>query len=561
MAQTALPDAEAARYDRSLRLWGAAAQKLLGSAHVVLLGATSTGCEMLKNLVLPGLGNFTVVDGKPVTRRDLGNNFFLEQSDEGRNRAEATAPIIAELNPLASGRALPMAVDDVVAKGVDYIVGELGATLVIASSDVGLSQLMALSTGLRGRGVPLVYAACNGMAGAVRIQADPMFILHTVPGPDTKVNDLRPLNPFPALEAFFQRYDPADETTDHHDFAHTPWFCVVFHALAKWRAGRADGKHLPTTGAEWKEVKGIIDGYARVDPVTKIRKIPDSFKDAKENCSVRLDVTRRNTPELNAVLNDRRAAAPSKDDDVTWFLAHGLRRFREAHGGVMPHSGPIPDFECTTAMYRELQQLFRAEAEANARELGAYAREALAAAGLDPAKAVDDEQIAEFSRQAWELNYVTYPTIADEFTPGAADGLSCPLRPDAFNGAYTQGFNWYVAHRAGLIYAQRHGGVPAGRAASAAEASAQGPVDAAADELAEIVKSDVWPDAPIAELRPRELAEWARYGGSEVVTVASIVGAVASQECIKLIQKRRRPVSHTLIYDGVENAFTTIGQA
>ena len=95
----------------------------------------------------------------------------------------------------------------------------------------------------------------------------------------------------------------------------------------------------------------------------------------------------------------------------------------------------------------------------------------------------------------------------------------------------------------------------------AAPADATLPTDAAVDELAAIVKSDVWPDAPLDDLRPKELAEWVRYGGSEIVTVASIVGAVASQECIKLIQKRRRPVSHTLMYDGIENAFTTIGTA
>ena len=55
------------KYDRQLRLWGAAGQKALAEAHVLLLGAGPAGTETLKNLVLPGVGRFTVVDDATVT--------------------------------------------------------------------------------------------------------------------------------------------------------------------------------------------------------------------------------------------------------------------------------------------------------------------------------------------------------------------------------------------------------------------------------------------------------------------------------------------------------------
>ena len=50
------------KYDRQLRLWGAAGQRALGSTMVVLLGSSACGTETLKNLVLPGVGSFMVVD-------------------------------------------------------------------------------------------------------------------------------------------------------------------------------------------------------------------------------------------------------------------------------------------------------------------------------------------------------------------------------------------------------------------------------------------------------------------------------------------------------------------
>jgi amyloid beta precursor protein binding protein 1 len=53
------------------------------SAH-----AGPTGTEILKNLVLPGVGKFAVVDAKRITERDLANNFFVERKFLGQLRAQ-----------------------------------------------------------------------------------------------------------------------------------------------------------------------------------------------------------------------------------------------------------------------------------------------------------------------------------------------------------------------------------------------------------------------------------------------------------------------------------------
>ena len=66
------------KYDRQLRLWGAKGQQSLAETHVVLIGSSSAGTETLKNLVLPGIGSFVVVDvGSVVTEEDCRSNFFL----------------------------------------------------------------------------------------------------------------------------------------------------------------------------------------------------------------------------------------------------------------------------------------------------------------------------------------------------------------------------------------------------------------------------------------------------------------------------------------------------
>lgn len=97
------PSAKEKKYDRQLRLWGANGQNRLEAAHIALFGATATGCEVLKNLVLPSVGQFTIIDNQLVREDDLGTNFFLDEDCVGKPRAERASAMLAELNPDVRG--------------------------------------------------------------------------------------------------------------------------------------------------------------------------------------------------------------------------------------------------------------------------------------------------------------------------------------------------------------------------------------------------------------------------------------------------------------------------
>lgn len=103
------------RYDRQLRLWAASGQQALENSNVLLVNSDGpidgksdsvsgvVGVETLKNIVLPGIGGFTIVDPAIVTESDLGVNFFLEESSLGKLRAEETCRLLRELNPEVDG--------------------------------------------------------------------------------------------------------------------------------------------------------------------------------------------------------------------------------------------------------------------------------------------------------------------------------------------------------------------------------------------------------------------------------------------------------------------------
>lgn len=54
------------------RLWGEHGQACLEGAQLCLINATALGTEILKNIVLPGIGGFTIVDSGIVTEEDIG---------------------------------------------------------------------------------------------------------------------------------------------------------------------------------------------------------------------------------------------------------------------------------------------------------------------------------------------------------------------------------------------------------------------------------------------------------------------------------------------------------
>lgn len=100
---TEVPSHKGKKYDRQLRLWGDHGQAALEGTRVCLINATATGTEVLKNLVLPGIGFFCIVDHEIVKAPDLGSNFFVDAQSLGSLRAEVTTRLLLEMNSDVKG--------------------------------------------------------------------------------------------------------------------------------------------------------------------------------------------------------------------------------------------------------------------------------------------------------------------------------------------------------------------------------------------------------------------------------------------------------------------------
>lgn len=100
MAQngTAKTDIDEGLYSRQLYVLGHEAMRQMSASNVLVSGMRGLGVELAKDVVLAGVKSVTIHDSQKVSVSDLTSQFFLRESDVGKNRAEVTNPRMAELN-------------------------------------------------------------------------------------------------------------------------------------------------------------------------------------------------------------------------------------------------------------------------------------------------------------------------------------------------------------------------------------------------------------------------------------------------------------------------------
>ena len=195
------------KYDRQLRLWQMHGQLALLNARVLVLSSGPVATEFLKNMILPGTGKqgvdldgkkingiIRIVDDAVVTKRDLGNNFFVRAKGIGRPRCEVVKETLQELNPDDT-----MVTSDV--QNVDRLISSNPTyfddfTLVIGAQ-LSRKSALALDELCRAKGIPLILGKINGLIGYVRNCVNCHEVIESKPG--DFVHRLHGRDPWPEL--------------------------------------------------------------------------------------------------------------------------------------------------------------------------------------------------------------------------------------------------------------------------------------------------------------------------------------------------------------------------
>ncbi|KFY24441.1 hypothetical protein V493_05231 [Pseudogymnoascus sp. VKM F-4281 (FW-2241)] len=158
--ETGITADEIALYDRQIRLWGVKAQEKIRNANILLISMRALANEIAKNLVLAGINSLTIIDHNIVTEKDLGAQFFISEGDIGKNRAEAAAVQIRNLNPRVN---VIVDTDDISIKGPGYFQGYD----IVVATDLLPDTLNLINTATRVNNKPFYAAGVQGLYGFI----------------------------------------------------------------------------------------------------------------------------------------------------------------------------------------------------------------------------------------------------------------------------------------------------------------------------------------------------------------------------------------------------------
>lgn len=408
------------KYDRQLRLWGANGQKALSESCIILINATSAGTETLKNLVLPGVGSFHIIDDQQIIDTHNGNkpfsNFFVfpnGDNDEDhimgnddeihvKSRAEIATQHLLEMNPDVKGSytsipslenanyesiftsILQQHQTDVAAVATNgdiqnnhnlmVIVADLPSKLINPISDLCWDGFTGTN-----KAIPLVIVKSYGLIGTVRIQTPIHTIIESKPDnfiPDlrlasivkevldnstaTGINDTNNTNTFPELLSFIQSIELS--SLENHEHGHVPFIIILFKAMEKWISNNQDNL-LPSTFAQKQEFKNIIQSMSRNYHMEL------NFQEAVDNASY-IYTTLELPMEVNELLDNAEGIDGKAEINSSFdILLLALKQFMNDNNGFPPLNGSIPDMTSSTKYYIQLQNIYKKKAQRDLDEM------------------------------------------------------------------------------------------------------------------------------------------------------------------------------------------------
>ncbi|EFA00552.1 nedd8-activating enzyme E1 regulatory subunit [Tribolium castaneum] len=508
------------KYDRQLRLWGDHGQKFLENSKICLINATALGTEILKSLVLPGIGSFTIVDGEKVTDDDIGSNFFIESDSIGMSRAQVATQNLLELNPDVRGDYIDESVDHIMAHSQDFF----DTFSVVIATCLPEKVLMPLSRHLWEKNVPLIVCRSVGFLGYIRIQVKEHTIIEA--HPDNENHDLRLDNPWPALK---EHLDKVDVTKlDNKERSHVPAVVILYYYLAQFKSKHG---HLPKTRAEKEEVKKMITESPPPDE-HGIKNLEENFKEAIRYINTCINPIKI-PPNLQAILEDDSCINVNQNSSPFWVLCAALKEFVEKEGAP-PLKGTLPDMAADTSSYITLQQLYQKQAQTQCEIIYRRALEIARNLGLSQ-ETITESEAKLFCKHASELHVIRGSCIADEYQKTRVDLTSCLEDPDSL-------MFHYITLRGLERFISEFNSYPG--------------------QLDDHVEPDVlklkgiigkllgeWGCSQI--IRDERVHEVCRYGGAELHSVSAILGGCAAHEAIKLITLQYKPLNNTFIYDAI----------
>ncbi|KAL9109167.1 MAG: hypothetical protein Q9227_006092 [Pyrenula ochraceoflavens] len=545
------PTAKEKKYDRQLRLWAASGQRALEESHVLLVvsqtgsGSSVAGVETLKNLVLPSIGQFTILDCATVSDSDLGINFFLEASSLGKSRGEECVRLLKELNPDVKGHAVTQVSNLIIyqtrltrsQKLEDWLQPDCLSpfNLVLLCGPVPDAGWQICDYA-KDKQIPLVYVYSLGFYSTFSVQLPDDFpIVDTHPEPES-TQDLRILAPWPDLLALVP--DEIESLSDH-DYGHVPYIILLLYYLRRWKDTHQNNP--PSNFKEKVQFRDLINSAAR-------RTSGDGSENFDEAAAAVLKTL--NPSELPSSLKEvfaRSAKPPSKSS--FWIIASAVSTFYQKHS-ALPLPGSLPDMKARSADYIRLQNIYKSKARADVAEIASTVH------ASQSGKDILTAEIEAFCKNAAHIKVLDGLPLPDIRSKPTAQRVlnalaTLPQPPendeDDDEEPIPQDPNFISL-------------IPIFLAFLATEFNSTGK-----DLISQLIKAVGSTDtttpstyAAAEKAIDDAIAELKRSDGGELHNISALTGGMVAQEAIKIITRQYVPVDGTAIFDGVKSRVETL---
>ncbi|XP_048731637.1 NEDD8-activating enzyme E1 regulatory subunit-like isoform X2 [Ostrea edulis] len=522
------------KYDRQLRLWGDHGQTLLEQARVCLVNVTATGTEIIKNLILPGIGSFTIVDGNKVKGEDVGNNFFLSQESIGESRAKIATELLNELNEDVSGDYEDEFPETLLQNNPDFF---KKFTIVVAT---GLSErtLLQLADVLWQQSVPLLVCRSYGFIGHVRLVIKEHTVIES--HPDNAHEDLRLDRPFPALIKYCDSLHL--ETMDKKDHSHTPWLVLIYKYLQEWK-NQHDGLP-PQNYKEKNQLKQMIREGTRKN-ADGVPEDEENFDEAVKSVNMAL-VPTKIPSVVEKLFNDPSAMNLTSESKPFWILLRAVREFVENEGkGALPLRGSIPDMTSDSERYIQLQNAYVEQANKDVAVITDKVN--MLTSSLAKGVSITDQEIKLFCKNAAFVQVLRCRSLAQEYNSQTANtqDIGSHLEDEDEESELI----YYVLLRGVDRFYEEYNRYPGGD---------NDQVEPDVQLLKGVITKLTHEWGLTSTVKEDYIHEICRYGASELHTVASVIGGSAAQEVIKIITGQFIPIDNTFIYNAVKQTSLTI---
>ncbi|KIR38806.1 amyloid beta protein binding protein 1 [Cryptococcus deuterogattii 99/473] len=512
------PDAKARRYDRQLRLWASAGQRSLEQARVLLVGCDAAGSQSLKNLVLPGISQFTILSSKTTTAQDVATNFFLHPDSIGSNIAQESAKYLKELNPAVEGEARKEDPAIIIKTDPQFF---LSFTLIILSNvepslENQISEILwEASSSIGGPDIPLIVIRNSGFISRVQIQLRE----HTGPHPDT-THTLRIDEPFLALEQHARSLDLANMDSMEH--SHIPWVVLLVRAASLWK--ESHGGKLPETSEEKAEFKEKL----------KAEKIKGDEENYDEALAQAYRVWSKSDPSYHQ---------PCTQSKNLHILLHTLNQYIIPAPHLPPTSPSLPDMHSSTTSYVALQNMYKTQYRTDLKQFKYLLNEVLQNVGL-PADTVPDEEVEGFVKNVGGVGIIKGTSLSD--SKNIRGLLLTELENfDEENDSATC-LSMYLALLASETFFESEKRWPG---ASFSDNLA------ADNQKIQHILLDLFPNFSegLPEILEQSVEEVIRGGFATIPTTAAFVGGIVAQEAIKLVTNQYTPLDNTVVLNLIKS--------